>query len=101
MTFTILDNGDHSGTVHVLAPLRFSYSSHGSFYRLFKDKPSNMKYIISMENTQFIDSAALGLLLVLYDHVGKDRHKVALTGCPPNIKRLLNIANFSRLMTIS
>lgn len=80
---------------------RFMFSDHADFregYNLASPLKSN--YILDMSRVDYMDSAALGMLVVLHERTGKDRKKVILKGCNPEILRILEISKFDQLLTI-
>lgn len=80
---------------------------HGRFdfniYRSFRDayhKRGSSRYIIDLSNTEYIDSAALGMLLVLRDHCGGDQARIAILNSNPSIREILLVSNFNRLFEV-
>ena len=49
----------------------------------------------------YLDSAALGMLLLLREKLGNVRKEVELTGTHGMVKQVLEIANFARLFRIA
>jgi HptB-dependent secretion and biofilm anti anti-sigma factor len=56
---------------------------------------------LDFSRVDYLDSSALGMLLMLRDKMGGCGKEVALTGVAGNIKQVLEIANFSKLFSIS
>ncbi|WP_035060249.1 STAS domain-containing protein [Andreprevotia chitinilytica] len=88
---------------HALIQLNgnFTYESH----REFKQTTTNalaaddVKEIeLDFSNVGYMDSAALGMLLLLNERV--DGRKVVLTNCKGTVKAVLDIANFSKIFEI-
>ena len=80
---------------------RFDFSSHQEFRKAYEEvskKPD--QYIIDMNSTTYLDSSALGMLLLLREHAGGDNAKIEVVGCKPEIKKILAIANFQKLFDI-
>lgn len=80
---------------------RFDFSAHQDFrkaYQSAEHKPK--KYIIDMQETTYLDSSALGMLLLLHDHVSSQQAGVHIINSSDNIKRLLAISSFDRLFVI-
>jgi len=81
---------------------RFDFSAHKAFRDAYEDleaKPSS--YRIDMTEAQYIDSSALGMLLLLRDHAGGDSADVEIVNCNPDVKKILTILNFDQLFTIA
>lgn len=58
------------------------------------------KYIIDMGDASYIDSSALGMLMVLHRHVHENRQAVQIRGCTPAVLEILRIAHFQRFFEI-
>jgi anti-anti-sigma factor len=56
---------------------------------------------IDMSQTTYIDSSALGALLVTRDMSRKNKKTIALTNCRGDVLQVLNIARFDTLFTIT
>jgi len=80
---------------------RFDFSAHKDFresYEELENPPS--RYAIDMREAVYIDSSALGMLLLLRDHAGGDSAEVEIMNCNPDVKKILTISNFDQLFTI-
>ncbi|MBU2887233.1 STAS domain-containing protein [Gilvimarinus agarilyticus] len=80
---------------------RFDFSSHQDFrgaYENLDAKPS--RYVIDMSDTAYLDSSALGMLLLLRDHAGGDNASIEIKNTSTDVKRILTISNFEQLFTI-
>lgn len=80
---------------------RFDFSAHQEFrdaYELLADRPR--RYRVDMRDTSYLDSSALGMLLLLRDHAGGDNAEVTLENCNHDVRKILTISNFEQLFTI-
>ena len=80
---------------------RFDFSSHQEFRRAYEDlavKPAN--YNVDMNATSYLDSSALGMLLLLRDYAGGESSKISILNCSEEVKKILTISNFEQLFTI-
>ena len=75
---------------------RFDFSSHPEFRGAFSALTPGIEVIVDFDATTYIDSAALGMLLLLRDRVGDARH-IRLTRCKGQPDQVLRIANFHKL----
>lgn len=57
-------------------------------------------YIIDLTEASYIDSTALGMLMVLYRMAHKEGGTIRIIGCCEAILRILHIANFNRFFEI-
>jgi anti-anti-sigma regulatory factor len=53
-----------------------------------------------MAKALYLDSSALGMLLLLRDHAGGDSANVQITKCNQDVKKILTISNFEQLFKI-
>jgi HptB-dependent secretion and biofilm anti anti-sigma factor len=75
---------------------RFDFSCHPEFRASFASLTPGSDVVIDFAATTYIDSAALGMLLLLRDRVG-DARRVRLTNCKGQPDQVLRIANFHKL----
>lgn len=81
-------------------PSRFDFSIHYDLRKAYEDNNELKNFVIDLGNTSYMDSSALGMLLQLKEHVGETDQAIKLINAKPNIKEILKIANFDKLMTI-
>lgn len=80
---------------------KFDYSLHDDFCSAYRDCPStDVQYRVNLSNTQYMDSSALGMLLLLREHAGNDKTRVVIEAPSEPIRRLLEIANFQRIFVM-
>jgi anti-anti-sigma factor len=75
---------------------RFDISVYQSFGDAYKDKLTGIdKVIVDFSTVDYIDSSALGMLLMLRERAGAAQ--VELANCKPAVKDVLAMANFEKL----
>ncbi len=80
---------------------RFDFSVHQDFKAAYEQLPGKgAKYTIDLGDTEYLDSSALGMLLILRDYAGGDAADLLVTNCRDEVKNVLTIANFQQLMEI-
>lgn len=80
---------------------RFDFSSHQEFRKAYEDvevTPSH--YIVDMNAATYLDSSALGMLLLLRDFAGGDHARIRIVNCNEDVKKILTISNFEQLFDI-
>lgn len=80
---------------------RFDFSAHQEFraaYENTEHKPE--RYCVDMQLAHYLDSSALGMLLLLRDHAGGDKAQITIENCSPDVKKILTISNFEQLFSI-
>lgn len=81
---------------------RFDFGAHQQFrdaYERAHPKPS--AFVIDLQGTTYLDSSALGMLLLLRDHAGGDNAKVKVIHSSTDVRKILAISNFDKLFEIS
>lgn len=81
---------------------RFDFTSHQEFRRAYEELDVAAKrYCIDMQETSYLDSSALGMLLLLRDFAGGgDTCDIKIINCSPDVKKILTISNFEKLFSI-
>ncbi|PID43303.1 MAG: anti-anti-sigma factor [Gammaproteobacteria bacterium] len=80
---------------------RFDFSSHQEFRDAYENSEEGVKeYIVDMEEATYLDSSALGMLLLLRDFAGGDDASIVIINCNHDVKKILTISNFEQLFEI-
>jgi anti-anti-sigma factor len=58
------------------------------------------KYTIDLSETEYLDSSALGMLLLLRERVGGDDADITIVNASSEVKKILTISNFQRLFKL-
>ena len=90
-------------TVKMTITGRFDFSVHKEFRDAYSNTPagSGTIFVIDMTQTEYVDSSALGMLLLLREHAGSEQANVTIKGCQNYVKEILIMSNFNKLFTIS
>ncbi|MCY1442851.1 STAS-domain containing protein [compost metagenome] len=59
------------------------------------------RYVVDLKGATYLDSSALGMLLLLRDHAGGDQAQISLIHCNADVRKILSISNFQQLFDIS
>jgi len=80
---------------------RFDFSAHQEFRDSYEKTDSAPKsFVVDMNQTTYLDSSALGMLLLLRDHAGGDNSSIKIVNCNTDVKKILTISNFEQLFSI-
>jgi anti-anti-sigma factor len=79
---------------------RFDFNCHQAFRRAYEGVEGIEQYLIDLSKADYIDSSALGMLLLLRENVGA-KGVVKIVNATPAVRRILEIANFQRLFPLS
>lgn len=83
---------------------RFDFNTHREFRGAYEPLvgESDIRVVsVDFSGVDYLDSSALGMLLMLRDKLGGANKEVMLTGVRGNVKQVLDIANFGKLFQIS
>ncbi|PTU73283.1 STAS domain-containing protein [Pseudomonas mangrovi] len=81
---------------------RFDFSAHQDFRNAYERVDASPKrYRVDLSNANYLDSSALGMLLLLRDHAGGDNARISLVNCRPDVRKILAISNFEQLFEIA
>ncbi|MDH5570264.1 MAG: STAS domain-containing protein [Gammaproteobacteria bacterium] len=80
---------------------RFDFSMHNDFRNAYKDNNlSNGVYVIDLKDTEYMDSSALGMLLLLKEYSSTNSSKIKIVHASAEIREILDIASFDKLFLI-
>lgn len=81
---------------------RFDFNSHRDFREAVDAALASPASVVAVDlaGVEYLDSSALGMLLMLRDRAKSAAREVTLTGCRNAVKQILDIANFGKLFTI-
>lgn len=80
---------------------RFDFSAHQEFRDAYENISTDVsRYVVDLGNTSYLDSSALGMLLLLRDHAGGDNASIKIVKCNEDVRKILTISNFEQLFTI-
>jgi anti-anti-sigma factor len=83
---------------------RFDFSAHREFRHAVDRalEPRDVREVqVDLGSVAYLDSSALGMLLMLRDRARAANRRVCLANCRDAVKQVLDIANFGKLFPIS
>lgn len=93
--------GPDGKTVVISVKGRFDFQSHRDFRdAYYKHSGNKHSYVVDLSATDYMDSSALGMLLLLRQHAGGDEAHVVIRHPNPTIQKVLTIANFHKMFTL-
>ncbi len=91
---------DDGKTLTLVVEGRFDFGMYDDFRAAYAHS-SAAHYVIDLARAEYLDSSALGLLVLLREHAGGDDSSIEIINCTSDIRRILTIANFHRLFSVS
>ncbi len=81
---------------------RFDFNLHEAFRRAYEqDGQPGTQYIVDLSRTEYLDSSALGMLLLLHEHAGGDDANIRIVHGNEAVQQILTTAKFDQLFTIA
>lgn len=100
MPVKVTEHGDQrTTTIKIIG--QFDFSVHKEFREAYRYVDvAGAVFNVELSDASYMDSSALGMLLLLKEHAENLEGKIVL--CKPNesVNKILKIANFHELMTI-
>jgi len=92
-----VSKSDDGKNITIKVDGRFDFSVHKDFRNAYKDYAGNLGYRVNLGGTEYLDSSALGMLLLLKKHAETN---VVIEKPNEEVKRVLTIANFDKVFNI-
>jgi len=99
---SITTSSGQNGQLVIKIQGRFDFSVHQDFrnaYEGVSEKPKS--FLVDMSTTSYLDSSALGMLLLLRDYAGGDSSDVSIANASADVRKILTISNFEQLFKIT
>lgn len=88
--------------VTIVLPGSFDVSQYEEFKLICqKFKADDNRFEVDFTQTQYMDSSALGMLLLLREQVKGDKERVLLTNVTGTTLKILEIAQFNQLFNMT
>jgi len=92
---------ENSRNVSITIEGRFDFSLHQQFRETYSScNDSGTQFLLELSKATYMDSSALGMILLLKDHAEKIGGNVLINRPSEEVNKILEIAQFHRLMTI-
>lgn len=81
---------------------RFDFSSHRDFRNAYTPliEAKEQRFEIDLSQVEYIDSAALGMLLLMQERAENIGGVISLVGAHGIVRDILNVAHFERFFTL-
>ncbi|MAF00836.1 STAS domain-containing protein [Herbaspirillum sp.] len=93
-----LENAGRELVIQIVG--RFDFSAHQEFRDAYETSQNVAEYVVDLSGATYLDSSALGMLLLLRDHAGGDSSTICIRNCNDDVRKILSISNFEQLFTI-
>jgi anti-anti-sigma factor len=90
------------GTTLTITPGgRFDFTIHREFRQAYAAQTGPRYYVINLGQTDYLDSSALGMLLLLREYAGGDQADIRILNCKPEVRAIFEVANFQKLFALA
>ncbi|MFT3710147.1 MAG: STAS domain-containing protein [Archangium sp.] len=90
-----------AGTTTLTVDGKFNFGCYQDFHGAIAGVSASQQFVVDLRRATYLDSAALGMLLLLRDRVGADPSRVVLRVGDGQPRDVLQLANFAKLFTIA
>ncbi|MBC8995779.1 STAS domain-containing protein [Pseudomonas sp. N40(2020)] len=81
---------------------RFDFAKHQEFRQSYEGvKPKPESFEVNLKDATYLDSSALGMLLLLRDHAGGEKAEITLTHANADVRKILAISNFEQIFDVA
>lgn len=96
-----IQSSDGGKTTTIKIGGKFDFSVQREFRDAYRNNSqAGMRYDVDLSQTEYIDSSALGMLLLLREHAEQQKGLVRIVRPASSIKKILAMANFGQLFQI-
>lgn len=97
-----ISTSEDNGKLTIQIEGRFDFSIHQGFRNAYETASDDIEnFEIDLRAATYLDSSALGMLLLLREYAGADQGRVSITNSSEDIKKILTISNFDQLFSIN
>lgn len=99
---SILTNLSDSGdtlTIKIIGKFQFPLASE--FRRAYTDIDPVQDYALDLQDSDYLDSSALGMIIALWEFVERDKNRIKIINANEEVIQILESANFDQLVTMS
>ena len=79
---------------------RFDFAKHQEFRESYEDKALGA-VVVDLKEATYLDSSALGMLLLLRDHAGGEDANIKLSYANADVRKILAISNFEQIFDVA
>ena len=91
---------DHNGRLKLAMSGRFDFNSNRDFRKAYEegmDRYPSGPIEIDFSGVDYMDSSALGMLLLFKERASEQDRSIALLNCQDSVREILDVVNFGKL----
>jgi anti-anti-sigma factor len=92
----------NQGTYEVVLSGKFTFNDHLEFHDVLQKigEQDVRRIVLHMAGVEFVDSAALGMLLLALDETEKHHKHLVVSGVTGQVKKMFDMAHFNSLFSM-
>ena len=88
-------------TVTISVTGKFDFQLYDAFRNAYSNTNGiGTAYVVDFSKTDYLDSSALGMLLLLREHAGGESSDITISHASADVKKALDVANFEKLFKV-
>ncbi len=102
MSLSVTINKDQ-GKLKFLLAGRFDFNSNKEFRKAYESGLNDVStgaITVDLSGVDYMDSSALGMLLLFKERADEENRMIKLTNCQETVREILEIVNFGKLFAI-
>ena len=88
-------------TVTIAIDGMFDLTLQGDFRKAYEESGKQVRYVIDLRDTDYMDSSAFGMLLVFKDYVGGEHANIEIVNTSEDLKKSFSMLQFDRMFDVS
>lgn len=91
---------DHGRETTIKIQGAFDFELVAAFRDAYEGQEQTSRYHLDLTGCSTVTSAGLGMMLRMYDYLGKDRQRIRVSGINEYIVKVFSIAKFERFFNL-
>jgi len=96
---TDLSDSGSALTIKIIGKFNFPMASE--FRRAYTSSDQVAEYFLDLQNTEYLDSSALGMIIALWEYVERDKTRITIINANEKVTKILKSANFDQLLNMT
>ncbi|MGE8151628.1 STAS domain-containing protein [Pseudomonas vancouverensis] len=97
---SVLTEVSEDGKLTISIKGRFDFAKHQAFRQSYESRELSA-VVVDLKEATYLDSSALGMLLLLRDHAGGEDSDIRVINSSTDVRKILAISNFDKLFDIT
>ncbi|MCN4144785.1 MAG: STAS domain-containing protein [Thiohalomonas sp.] len=95
---TDLSDSRSALTIKIIGKFQFPIASE--FRRAYTNIDEVEKYSLDLQESDYLDSSALGMIIALWEFVERDKNPITVVNATKELRTILKSANFDQLVNM-